>query len=108
MQVIMKVKQQKALRQQEKIMINIVIYGICQEMQVNGPQNTLPALAMIASSTLVVIVEGFTTQFMAKPNFTRLSAATITRLAVASIVVYVPYFMQSSTDHWFNEPEKMN
>ena len=92
MQVIMKVKQRKHLQQQEKIMTNIVIYGTCQEMHLNGPQNTLPTLAL-ASSTLVLVVEGITAQFLAEPAITRLAAATLARLAVSAIMVYVPYFM---------------
>ena len=88
-------------------MINIVIYGICQEMQMNGPQNTLPSLT-VATSSLVLLVEGFTSQVRALPSVARLAAATIRRLTVAAVLVYVPYFMQSSTDHWFIEPEKMN
>ena len=77
MQVIMKVKQRKHLQQQEKIMTNIVIYGICQEMHVNGPQNTLPALA-VATSTLVFIVEGITTQLMVAGNYTSYRYFSIT------------------------------
>ena len=92
MQVIMKVKQRKHLQQQEKIMINIVISGTCQEMHVNGPQNTLPTLA-IATSTLVLIVEVITTQLMAESPISRLTAAALTRLAVTALMVYVPYFM---------------
>ena len=88
-------------------MISIAIYGTCQEMHVNGPQNTLPTLS-VASSTLVLSVEGITTQLVAMPAMTRLAVTSIARLTVAAVMVYVPYFMQSSTDHWFNEPEKMN
>ena len=76
MQVIMKVKQRKHLQQQEKIMTNIVIYGICQEMHMNVPQNTLPTLTLDASA-LVLFVEGITTQIMAKPALTRLTATTL-------------------------------
>ena len=92
MQVIMKVKQRKHLQQQEKIMTNIVIYGTCQEMHLNGPQNTLLTLR-IAASTLVFIVEGIATQLVAKPAVARLTATAFSRLAVTAIVVYVPYFM---------------
>ena len=42
---------------QEKVMTNIVIYLTCQEMHMNGPQNTLPNLS-IATSALVFLVEG--------------------------------------------------
>ena len=51
-------------------------------MQLNGPQNTLPALS-VATSVLALIVEGITTQFLAEPNVMRLTAAAMTRLAVA-------------------------
>ena len=73
-------------------MTNIVIYGTCQEMHVNGPQNTLPTLT-VATSTLVLFMEAITAQVMAKPAFTRLTAASITRLSVSAILGYVPYFM---------------
>ena len=73
-------------------MTNIVIYGTCQEMHLNGPQNTLPPLT-IATSSLVFIVEGITAQLLAEPSITRLAAATVTRLAGTAILVYVPYFM---------------
>ena len=76
-------------------------------MLTNGPQNTLPTLA-VATSTLVFLVEGFATQMVAESTISRLTAASIPRLTVAAFMVYVPYFMQSSTDHWFNEPERMN
>ena len=62
-------------------------------MHLNGPQNTLPALT-VAASTLVFIVEGITTRLLAQPAFTRLAAATsITRLVASALMVYVPYFM---------------
>lgn len=65
MQVVTQVKTKvNHLQIQEKIMTNIVIYGICQEMHGNGQQNTLPAIA-VATSTLVFFVEGITTQIMA-------------------------------------------
>ena len=73
-------------------MISIATYGTCQEMYMNGPQNTLPALT-VATSTLVLVVEGITTQVMAKPRIARLAAATVSRLTVAAMLVYVPYFM---------------
>lgn len=73
-------------------MINIVIYGICQEMHMNGQQNTLPTFTTVATCTLVLIVEGFTAQLVAKPSITRLTAATLARVA-AALVVHVPYFM---------------
>ena len=95
------------LQIQEKIMTNIVIFGICQEMHVNGLQNTLPPLSL-ATSPLVFFVEGITSQVMARPAVTRLTASAFTRMTVTAILVYVPYFMQSSTDHWSNEPERTN
>ena len=73
-------------------MISIATYGTCQEMQVNGPQNTLLTLA-VATSALVFIVEGITTQMMAEPTVARLTATTITRRAVTAFVVCVSYFM---------------
>ena len=74
-------------------MISIATYGTCQEMYMNGPQNTLPTLT-IATSTLVLVVEGITSQVMAEPAIARLTAtATVSRLAVAALLVYVPYFM---------------
>ena len=91
MQVIMKVIQRKHLQQQEKIMTNIVIYLTCQEMHLNGPQNTLPTLTL-STPPLVLFVEDVTTQLMAAA-ITRLPAAAVTRLAVTAILVYVPYFM---------------
>lgn len=93
MQVVMQVKTKVHQKQiQEQITTNIVIYGICQEMHVNGQQNTIPALA-VASSTLVFIVEGITTQLMAKPTITRLTATAVARLVATALMVYVPYFM---------------
>ena len=73
-------------------MTNIVIYLTCQEMQMNGLQNTLltPALA---NSTLVFIVEGITIQILAKPTVTRLTVTTTTRLTATATLVCVPYFM---------------
>ena len=64
-------------------MISIATYGTCQEMHMNGPQNTLPALT-VATSTLVLLVEDITTQVMAKPTITRLTATTIARLPGAA------------------------
>ena len=73
-------------------MINIVIYGICQEMYMNGQQNTLPDLA-VATSALVLIVEGFTAHMVADPTVTRLTATTVSRILAAALMVYVHYFM---------------
>ena len=73
-------------------MISIATYGTCQEMHLNGPQNTLPTLTL-ATSTLVFLVEAITTRLMAEPSVARLTAATVTRLAVTAVMVYVPYFM---------------
>ena len=73
-------------------MISIATYGTCQEMHMNGPQNTLPTLA-VATSTLVFVVEDITAQMVAEPTFTRLTATALSRLTVAALMVYVPYFM---------------
>ena len=73
-------------------MTNIVIYLTCQEMQMNGLQNTL-LTPTIATSTLVFIVEGVTIQVMAKPTIARLTVSTTTRLAATATIVCVPYFM---------------
>ena len=73
-------------------MISIATYGTCQEMHMNGPQNTLPTLTL-ATSPLVFIMEDFTTQIVAEPAIARLTASSISRLAVSAIMVYVPYFM---------------
>lgn len=61
-------------------------------MHGNGQQNTLPTLTL-ATGTLVFIVEGITSQIVAEPSITRLTAATIARLIAASDMVCVPYFM---------------
>ena len=64
-QVVMQVKiKVHHLQIQEKVMTNIVIYLTCQEMHMNGPQNTLPTLSL-ATSALVFIVEDITTQILA-------------------------------------------
>ena len=73
-------------------MTNIVIYLTCQEMQMNGLQNTL-LTPPLAASTLVFIVEGITIQILAKPTVTRLTVTTTTRLAATATLVCVPYFM---------------
>ena len=73
-------------------MISIATYGICQEMHMNGPQNTLPTLSL-ASCALVLLVEVFTAQSIAKPTFLRLTVTTIARLSVPAVLVYVPCFM---------------
>ena len=80
------------LQIQEKVMTNIVIYLTCQEMQMNGLQNTL-LTPTIATSTLVLIVEGITVQIMAEPTVTRLTVTTTTRLTATAPIVCVPYFM---------------
>ena len=80
------------LQIQEKVMTNIVIYLTCQEMQMNGLQNTL-LTPTIASSTLVLFVEGITVQILAKPTITRLTVTTPTRLTATATRVCVPYFM---------------
>ena len=80
------------LQKQEKIMTNIVIYGTCQEMHMNGPQNTL-LTPSIATSTLVLVVEGITLQMVAEPAITRLTVATTARLSASATIVCVPYFM---------------
>ena len=80
------------LQIQEKVMTNIVIYLTCQEMQMNGLQNTLLTPA-IAASTLVLVVEGVTVQILAEPTIARLTVTTTTRLSAAATLVCVPYFM---------------
>ena len=80
------------LQIQEKVMTNIVIYLTCQEMHMNGPQNTL-LTPTIATSTLVLLVEGIALQIMAEPTITRLTVTTTTRLAATATIVCVPYFM---------------
>ena len=80
------------LQIQEKVMTNIVIYLTCQEMQMNGLQNTL-LTPSIATSTLVLVVEGISIQIMAEPAITRLTVTTTTRLAATAPIVCVPYFM---------------
>ena len=57
-------------------------------MHMNGPQNTLHALAL-STSTLVFIVEGVTTHLMTKPAITRLTATALSRLVASAFVVYV-------------------
>ena len=61
-------------------------------MHLNGPQNTLPTLT-IATSGLVLVVEGVTAQMLAEPAITRHTASSMRRLLAAAILVYVPYFM---------------
>ena len=51
-------------RIQEKMPINIVTYGICQEMRMSGPQSTLRSLS-IATSALMLFVEAVTTKIIA-------------------------------------------
>ena len=58
----------------------------------NGQQNTLPTLA-VATSALVLVVEGIAAQVVAETAVTRLSAATVSRLVASALLVYVPYFM---------------
>ena len=80
------------LQIQEKVMTNIVIYLTCQEMQMNGLQNTL-LTPPLAASTLVFIVEGITMLVMAEPAYTRLTVSTAARLTATATIVCVPYFM---------------
>ena len=58
----------------------------------NGPQNTVLTPAM-ATSALVLVVEGIAIQVMAKPTIARLAVASASRLTAAASLVCVPYFM---------------
>ena len=58
MQIIMKVKQQVSLQQQEKTMIDIAISGICREMHVNGQQNTLTLITLVKNDFYPCVLRG--------------------------------------------------
>ena len=56
--------------------------------------------------TFLVLVEVVFTAFRALA-FQLLTVTTFIRLAAATFLVLGPHFT-SSTDHWFDEPEKVN
>lgn len=75
-------------------MINIAIYGICLEMQKNGPQNTLIALA-ITTLWFVLAVEEIIMHLVVEPAILHLHAKKKVRLTTVTAMDYDLYFMRS-------------